>query len=142
MGPSAVPQKPGAEACDHTKMRQRWGQALAGPATVHAVLDAVHTAATEIDHLLLHLERFLTRQHEDGRLVHDHSGSLDEALDDFGRAVLHARHLGAGCGKAISQGRSAINHVHGTRSPPATSEPLAHDTATAPAPWADEPNHG
>ncbi|MFB4296269.1 hypothetical protein [Actinomadura sp. NTSP31] len=107
---------------------------LAGPATVYAVLDAVHTAATEVDHLLLQLERFLAHQHTHGHLVHDHGGSLDEALDDFGRAILHARHLGAGCGEAINQARSAINHVHGTGSPPATSAPPPHDTTTALAP--------
>ncbi|WP_433150017.1 hypothetical protein ACQPZ8_12135 [Actinomadura nitritigenes] len=109
---------------------------LAGPATVYAVLDAVHTAATELDQLLLHLERFLAHQHADGRLVRDHGGSLDEALDDFGRAILHARHLGARCGEAINQARSAINHVHGTGSPPATSAPPLSGTATEPAPTA------
>ncbi|MEU8307900.1 hypothetical protein AB0C84_30475 [Actinomadura sp. NPDC048955] len=48
---------------------------LAGPATVYAVLDAVHTAATEHDQLLLHLERFLAHQHADGRLVRGHGGA-------------------------------------------------------------------
>lgn len=109
---------------------------LTGPSTVYAVLDAVHTAATEMDHLLLHLERFLARQHADGRLVRDHGGSLDEALDDFGRAILHARHLGAGCGEAVNQARSAINHVHGTGTPPATSAPPLSGTAAEPAPTA------
>ncbi|MER6816362.1 hypothetical protein ABT299_44465 [Spirillospora sp. NPDC000708] len=109
---------------------------LAGPATVRAVLDAVHTAVTELDHLLLQLERFLTRQHADGHLVRDHGGSLDGALDDFGRAILHARHLGAGCGEAINQARSAINHVQGTGSPPASSAPPLSGTATEAAPAA------
>lgn len=109
---------------------------LAGPATVYAVLDAVHTAATEPDQLLLHLKRFLAHQHADGRLVRDHGGSLDEALDDVGRAILHARHRGAGCGEAINQARSAINHVHGTGSPPATSAPPHSGTATEAAPAA------
>ncbi|GAA1828318.1 MULTISPECIES: hypothetical protein [Actinomadura] len=109
---------------------------LAGPATAFTVLDAAHTAATELDQLLLHLERFLAHQHADGRLVRDHGGSLDGALDDFGRAILHARHLGAGCGEAINQARSAINHVHGTGSPPATSALPLGGTATEPAPTA------
>lgn len=109
---------------------------LAAPATVYAVLDAVHTAATAIDDLLLQLERFLAHQHADGRLVRDHGGSLDEALDDFGRAILHARHLGAGCGEAINQARSAIDHVHGTGSPPATSAPPHSVTAAEATPAA------
>lgn len=86
---------------------------LAGPATVYGVLDAVHTAVSGLDQLLFQLERFLVRQQMDGHLVHDHGVSLDETLETFSRAVLHARHLGAGCSEAVDQARSTINHVHG-----------------------------
>lgn len=116
---------------------------LAGPATVyavldavHAVLDAVHAAASSLDTLLVRLERFLTRQHADGLLTHDHGAPLDEALDAFGRAVLHARHLGAGCGEAIDQARRAINHVHSNGLPHEAGAPLPNATAAEPAPTA------
>lgn len=109
---------------------------LAGPGTVYAVLDAVHAATSSLDTLLLQLERFLARQHADGRLIHDHGAPLDEAFDGFGRAVLHARHLGAGCGEAVDQARRAINHVHGNGLPLGTSAPPSYDTAAEPAPTA------
>ncbi|MDL4777743.1 hypothetical protein [Actinomadura xylanilytica] len=108
---------------------------LTGPATVYAVLDAVHTAASGLDQLLLQLERFLMRQHMDGRLVRDHGASLDEALDAFGRAILHARHQGAGCSEAVDQARSAINHVHSGLSPGDGATPSPNPVAE-PAPAA------
>jgi hypothetical protein len=109
---------------------------LAGPATVYAVLDAVHAAASSLDTLLLRLERFLARQHADGLLTHDHGAPLDEALDAFGRAVLHARHLGAGCGEAIDQARRAINHVHSNGLPFETGAPPSYDAAAEAVPTA------
>lgn len=109
-------------------------QGLTGPATIHTVLEAVHTAASGFDQLLLHLERFLTRQHTDGHLVHDHGAGLDEALDAFSRAVLHARHQGAACSEAAKQARAAIEHVHGRSLPPATGTPSACDVLAEPAP--------
>lgn len=109
---------------------------LAGPATVYVVLDAVHTAASGLDQLLLQLERFLVRQHLDGQLVHDHGVSLDETLETFSRAVLHARHLGAGCCEAVNQARSTINHVHGRGLPPTVGATLAPDPVADPAPTA------
>ncbi|MEV0663590.1 hypothetical protein ACIBI3_29650 [Actinomadura luteofluorescens] len=109
---------------------------LAGPATVYAVLDAVHAAASGLDSLLLQLQRFLARQHAAGHLTHDHGVPLGEALDDFDRAILHARHLGAGCGEAVDQARRAINHVHSNGLPHETGAPLPYDTAAEPAPTA------
>lgn len=109
---------------------------LAGPATVYAVLDAVHAAASSLDTLLLRLERFLAQRHAAGHLTHDHGAPLDEALDAFGRAVLHARHLGVGCGEAVDQARSAINHVHSNGLPYETGAPPSCDTAAEPAPTA------
>ena len=109
---------------------------LASPATVYAVLDAVHAATSSLDTLLLRLERFLARQHADGRLTQDHDAPIDEALDAFGRAIRHARHLGAGCGEAVDQARRAINHVHSNGLPQETGAPLPYDTAAGPAPTA------
>ena len=109
---------------------------LARPATVYAVLDAVHAAASSLDTLLLRLEGFLAHQHADGRLTHDHGASIDEALDAFGRAVLHARHLGAGCGEAVDQARRAINHVHSNGLPFETGAPPPNDAAADPVPTA------
>ncbi|GAA1886135.1 hypothetical protein [Actinomadura bangladeshensis] len=119
-------------------LKQAAGQpgGLAGPATVYGVLDAVHTAASSLDQLLLQLERFLIRQHMDGRLVRDHGASLDEALEAFSRAILHARHQGAGCTEAVNQARSAINHVHSGGLPPGGGTTPSHDTAAEPAPTA------
>lgn len=51
------------------------------------MLHAVHIAATEADALLLHLERFPTLPAD---------CTLDEAPNDFSRAMLHTRHLGTG----------------------------------------------
>ncbi|MFC5751045.1 hypothetical protein [Actinomadura rugatobispora] len=87
---------------------------LDGAATVHVVLDAVSAAASGLDQPLQQLERFLARQHADGRLVHNSGANLDEALGACSRSILHARHLGAGCGEAVNQARSAIDHVRGT----------------------------
>ncbi|QFG21576.1 hypothetical protein [Actinomadura sp. WMMB 499] len=109
---------------------------IAGPVTVNAVLDAVHAAATGFDQLLLQIERCLTRQHMDGHLAHDQGASLDEALDAFGQAVLHARNQGAGCGEAVNQARSAISGVQSRDQPFATSAPTSRDTAAGPAPAA------
>ncbi|MFG2021851.1 hypothetical protein [Actinomadura geliboluensis] len=111
-------------------------QGLAGPATVYAVLDAVHAAASGFDQLLLQLERFLMRQHMDGRLVRDHGASLDEALDAFSRAILHARHQGAGCSEAVDQARSAINHVHSSGLSPGGGATPSPNPVTEPAPAA------
>ncbi|WP_149261570.1 hypothetical protein [Actinomadura sp. K4S16] len=108
---------------------------LASPATVYAVLDAVHAATSGLDSLLVQLERFLVRQHADGHLIHDYGAPLDETLDDFGRAVLHARHLGAGCGEALDQARAAINHVHSRVLPPGDGVTPPH-AAAEPAPTA------
>ncbi|MGW2312869.1 hypothetical protein [Actinomadura luteofluorescens] len=100
------------------------------------MLDAVHAAASSLDTLLLRLERFLARQHADGLLTHDHGVPIDEALDAFGRAVLHARHLGAGCGEAVDQARRAINHVHSNGLPFETGAPPSYDAAAEPVPTA------
>jgi exonuclease VII small subunit len=105
-------------------------------ATVHAVLDAVSAAASGLDQPLQQLERFLVRQHADGRLVHDHGANLDEALGAFSRAILHARHLGAGCGEAFNQARSAIDHVRGTGLPLAAGAPSSRNIAGETAPTA------
>ncbi|MFG1852179.1 hypothetical protein ACGFJT_10080 [Actinomadura geliboluensis] len=109
---------------------------LAGPATGYGVLDAVHAAASGFDQLLRQLERFLICQHMDGRLVRDHGESLEEALDAFSRAILHARHQGAGCSEAVNQARSAINHVHSSGLPPGGGAPPSRDTAAEPPPTA------
>ncbi|MBB6399932.1 hypothetical protein BKA00_006846 [Actinomadura coerulea] len=125
--------------------------ALAGPATVYGVLDAVHTALSGLDQLFLQLERFLVRQHLDRQLVHDHGVSLDETLETFSRAVLHARHLGTGCSEAVDQARSTINHVHGRGLPPMvratpSPDPVAEPVHTAALrradPQATRPDNG
>lgn len=72
----------------------------------------------------------------DGRLVRDHGASLDEALEAFSRAILHARHQGAGCTEAGNQARSAINHVHSSGLPPGNGATPSHDPAAEPAPAA------
>lgn len=109
---------------------------LAGPATVYGVLDAVHTAVSGLDQLFLQLERFLVRQHMDGQLVHHHGASLDETLETFSRAALHARHLGAGCSEAVDQARSTINHVHGRGLPRAAGATPSPNPVVWPAPTA------
>ncbi|MGP4029801.1 hypothetical protein [Actinomadura sp. 3N407] len=104
---------------------------LTMPATAYAVLGALASAAYGLDQTMRQLDEFLLREHREHRLGHDHGADLDEALDAFSRAILHARHLTSGLGEAAGQAQSAIKSVNGLPRPDDHRPPLSTATPSA-----------
>ncbi|MFD0902102.1 hypothetical protein [Actinomadura sediminis] len=104
---------------------------LAGPATVYGVLGAIATVASRFDQTLQQLDRFLSREHREHRLAHDH-GALGEVMDAYGRATLHARHLASGLSEAARQAQESINYVHGITPSEDAGPPVSREVVPEP----------